>query len=78
MNLLAHRIDGTEAIIQHHDNRLPYFYRFGEVDTYELITDHSKTVDPATWKTEFPISGNEFNTIDEVKQYLHGFTGGAE
>lgn len=76
MNLLAHRLDGTEAIMQL-ENDHPYHYKFGEVDTYTLITDHTATVDPVLWKTDFPF-GNEFDTINEVKQYLHGFVGGLE
>lgn len=77
MNLLAHRTDGTRAIIQHDDGH-PYDYRFGEVDTYTRIQDTARTVDPVNWVTDYPIGGNHFDTINQVKLYLFGFVGGLE
>lgn len=76
INMLAHRLDGTEAIIQL-ENGQPYHYKFGAVDTYELITDLDKTVSPETWETSYPY-GNEFDTMNHVKRYLQGYVAGLE
>lgn len=75
MNLLAHSADGTQAIVQL-ENELPYFYTFGDIDTYQLIDNPATHMVPDSWVTDYELEGNKGLTISEIKDYIKGYVNG--
>lgn len=75
--LLGHAPEATAALVQH-ENGLPYLYKFGpDIDTYVLVDDLENHIVPERWITNYPLFGNQFETIQDVKLFMQGFAAGS-
>lgn len=82
--ILAHAPDGFGALLQHHDQPTNAFWwtftshHIGVTRTSRLVGDPENEHTGPDWIHDFPLkdgAGPEFDTIDEVQQYLRGFAG---
>lgn len=75
--LLAYAPDGTRALVQHSDQPADAFWHwFDQVHVYRLAGDPENEFTGPDWISDFGDlcegAGPEFDTIDEVRQYLWG------
>lgn len=68
MRLLAYTND-HQAVVAHDDGGL-YHYRFGDIDTYELVEGLDDATSAAAEGSEWKVVNSDASTIDLIKSFV--------